>query len=156
MSDSKWTTVNGVRYPVDGCDTTDNTTDNTSETDNTLDIDPEIERKNKEMAVSMFERWGEPMTSTIIANGGPKRTTSPPQKVPSPERLKQQETTVNELIATDNFMEVVEGLKAGMDEYNRKAADVWTQQGTSAMLQHIMTREDGTPMSYAESRARYG
>lgn len=146
MSDAKWTTVNGVRYPVDGCDTTMDTSD----------TDPEIEQKNKEMAVSMFERWGEPMTSTIIANGGPKRTTSPPQKVPSPERLKQQETKVNESITTDNFMEVVEGLKTGMDESNREAADIWTQQGTSAMLQHIMTHEDGTPMSYAESRARYG
>ena len=152
MSDAKWTTVNGVRYPVDGCDTTDNT----SETDNTSDIDPEIERQNKEMAISMFERWGEPMTSTTIANGGPKRTSSPPQKVPSPERLKQQETTVNESITTDNFMEFVEGMKPAMDESNRAAADVWTQQGTSAMLQHIMTREDGTQMSYAESRARYG
>ena len=150
MSDAKWTTVNGVRYPVDGCDTTDNTTDNTSE------IDPEIERQNKEMAVSMFERWGEPMTSTTIANGGPKRTSSPPQKVPSPERLKQQETKINESITTDNFMEFVEGMKPAMDELNRKAADVWTQQGASAMLQHIMTREDGTQMSYAESRARYG
>ena len=146
MSDAKWTTVNGVRYPVDGCDTTDNTSE----------IDPEIERQNKEMAVSMFERWGEPMTSTTIANGGPKRTSSPPQKVPSPERLKQQETKVNESIETDNFMEFVERMKPSMDESNRAAADVWTQQGASAMLQHIMTREDGTPMSYAESRARYG
>lgn len=44
----------------------------------------------------------------------------------------------------------------GMDEANQKAMNVWATQGTNAMLKHIMTREDGTPMSYAESRMRYG
>lgn len=44
----------------------------------------------------------------------------------------------------------------GMDEANQKAMDVWATQGESAMLKHIMTREDGTPMSYAESRMLYG
>ena len=44
----------------------------------------------------------------------------------------------------------------GMDEANQKAMNVWATQGESAMLKHIMTREDGTPMSYAESRMRYG
>ena len=44
----------------------------------------------------------------------------------------------------------------GMDEANQKAMNVWATQGESAMLKHIMTREDGTPMSYAESRMIYG
>ena len=44
----------------------------------------------------------------------------------------------------------------GMDEANQKAMNVWATQGESAMLKHIMTREDGTPMSYAESRMMYG
>ena len=44
----------------------------------------------------------------------------------------------------------------GMDEANQKAMNVWATQGESAMLKHIMTREDGTPMSYAESRMLYG
>ena len=73
-----------------------------------------------------------------------------------PDIVCIQETKANESITTDNFMEFVERMKPSMDESNRAAADVWTQQGTSAMLQHIMTREDGTPMSYAESRMRYG
>ena len=43
-----------------------------------------------------------------------------------------------------------------MDEANQKAMNVWATQGESAMLKHIMTKEDGTPMSYAESRMLYG
>ena len=37
-----------------------------------------------------------------------------------------------------------------MDEANQKAMDVWATQGESAMLKHIMTSEDGTPIVYAE------
>ena len=43
-----------------------------------------------------------------------------------------------------------------MDEANQRAMNVWATQGESAMLKHIMTKEDGTPMSYAESRMLYG
>tara|TARA_B100000035_G_C20520502_1_gene345219 strand:- start:38 stop:493 length:456 start_codon:yes stop_codon:yes gene_type:complete len=151
MSDSKWTTVNGVRYPVDDSQSSVTYTQSTTDPN----IDPLIEQQNKQVAASLLEQFGGPVSSTQLSKG-PKRTTSPPQKVPSPEKLRQQEAKITESITKDNFMEVVELLKPAMDEANRKAADIWTQQGEAAMLQHIMTREDGTPMSYAESRARYG
>tara|TARA_B100001093_G_scaffold171953_3_gene164750 strand:- start:2039 stop:2470 length:432 start_codon:yes stop_codon:yes gene_type:complete len=143
--------VNGVRYPVD--DSQSPVTDTHSTTDSS--IDPQIEQQNKQVAASLFEQFGEPVSSTQLSKG-PKRTTSPPQKVPSPEKLRQQEAKITESITKDNFMEVVESMKPAMDEANRKAADIWTQQGEKAMLQHIMTKEDGTPMSYAESRFLYG
>ena len=149
MSDSKWTTVNGVRYPVD--DSQSSVTPTTTDSS----IDPLIEQQNKQVAASLFEQFGEPVSSTQLSKG-PKRTISPPKKVPSPEKLRQQEAKIIESITKDNFMEVVESMKPSMDEANRKAADVWTQQGEAAMLKHIMTREDGTPMSYAESRCLYG
>ena len=44
----------------------------------------------------------------------------------------------------------------GMDEANQKAMNVWATQGESAMLKHIMTGEDGSPISYAQSRMLYG
>ena len=151
MSDSKWTTVNGVRYPVD--DSQSSVTDTQSTTDPS--IDPLIEQQNKEVAALLFEQFGGPVSSTQVSKGL-KRTTSPPQKVPSPEKLRQLEAKITESITKDNFMEVVESMKPSMDEANRKAADVLTQQGEAAMLKHIMTNEDGTPMSYAQSRCLYG
>ena len=151
MSDSKWTTVNGVRYPVDGLQSP--VTDTQSTTDSS--IDPQIEQQNKQVATSLFEQFGGPVSSTQLSKG-PKRTTSPPQKIPSPEKLRQQEAKITESITKDNFIEVVESMKPAMDGANRKAADIWTQQGEAAMLQHIMTNEDGTPMSYAQSRSLYG
>ena len=56
MSDSKWTTVNGVRYPVDGSQSP--VTDTHSTTDSS--IDPQIEQQNKQVAASLFEQFGDP------------------------------------------------------------------------------------------------
>jgi hypothetical protein len=44
----------------------------------------------------------------------------------------------------------------GMDDANRKVLKILNAEGPEAAMKAMTTREDGTPMSYAESRARYG
>ena len=148
MSESKWTTVNGVRYPTE--------LNNDIEIDDSMNdpsIDPSIEEKNKLAAKNLFKQYGKPVSSTEVKSL--KRTSSPPQKVNSPDKLRKQESVIDDRLE-DNFKEIVNKFKPSMDQANQEAANIWTSQGTSAMLKHILTREDGTPMSYAESRARYG
>lgn len=43
-----------------------------------------------------------------------------------------------------------------MDDYNKKAADVFRNEGTRAAVKRMLTDEDGNPLSYAEMRWRYG
>jgi len=44
----------------------------------------------------------------------------------------------------------------GMDAANRKVLKILNAEGPAAAMKAMTTRDDGTPMSYAESRARYG
>ena len=44
----------------------------------------------------------------------------------------------------------------GMDEANKRIMMIFKTQGEDAGLKALMTREDGTEMTYAESRAKYG
>jgi hypothetical protein len=44
----------------------------------------------------------------------------------------------------------------GMDDANKRIMMIFKTQGEAAGFKALMTREDGTQMSYAESRARYG
>ena len=44
----------------------------------------------------------------------------------------------------------------GMDDNNKKAMDVWKNEGMEAAINHMMTGNDGKPRSYAEMRALYG
>ena len=44
----------------------------------------------------------------------------------------------------------------GMDDANKRILMIFKTQGEAAGFKALMTREDGTEMSYAESRARYG
>ena len=44
----------------------------------------------------------------------------------------------------------------GMDEANKKAADVLRTGGIQKAIEHMFTREDGTPMTYGEMRSIYG
>jgi hypothetical protein len=44
----------------------------------------------------------------------------------------------------------------GMDDANKRIMMIFKTQGEAAGFKALMTREDGTEMSYAESRARYG
>ena len=113
------------------------------------EIDSGVIEKNKEEV-----EYSKPVTSSEVKKGI-KRTSSPPQKVNSPDKLRKQESKINDML-DDNFKKLINTVKPGMDQANRKAVDIWTSQGTSSMLQHIMTKEDGTPMSYSESRMRYG
>ena len=50
----------------------------------------------------------------------------------------------------------VETLKPLMDEKNREAMNVMTDQGKKEAVKHMMTRPDGTIRSYAEMRMLYG
>lgn len=43
-----------------------------------------------------------------------------------------------------------------MDDYNKKAADVFRNEGTREAVKRMLTDEDGNPLSYAEMRWRYG
>ena len=155
MSEAKWTIVNGVRYENEQQpEPVQITSERVHKTQ-----EPSVEEKNKEAAKQLYQKYGKPVSSTEVKKGL-KRTQSPPQKVNSPEKLRQQESAIDSSIDSDklseSFTHIVNALKPSMDEANKAAADVWTTQGTSAMLSHIMTREDGTQMSYAESRYLYG
>jgi len=128
MSESKWVTVNGVRYPNEGCDTgfpvtqPPTTYSKAPDTESGCppDEDPEIHKKNKETAMRLMK------------------------------------AKIQEDFKPENLSETLEGLKVNMDENNSKAADVWLKEGTDSMIKHIMTNEDGSQMSYAQSRALYG
>ena len=128
MSESKWVTVNGVRYPNEGCDTgfpieqppTTYSKVPDKESECPPDEDPEIHKKNKETAMRLMK-----------------------------EKIQED-------FKPENLSETLEGLKVNMDENNSKAVDVWLKEGTDSMLKQIMTNEDGSPMSYAQSRALYG
>ena len=59
-------------------------------------------------------------------------------------------------IERDFVNSVKKNLQSNMDSANSAAVDVWATQGTSGLLNHIMTDDNGNQISYAESRARYG
>jgi hypothetical protein len=44
----------------------------------------------------------------------------------------------------------------GMDENNKRIMMIFKTQGEAAGFKALMTHDDGTEMTYAESRARYG
>lgn len=43
-----------------------------------------------------------------------------------------------------------------MDDCNKKAADVFRNEGMESAVKHMLTDEKGNPLSYAEMRWRYG
>ena len=43
-----------------------------------------------------------------------------------------------------------------MDDKNKAASDVMASKGMDAAVEHMMTRSDGKPRTYAEMRALYG
>ena len=64
---------------------------------------------------------------------------------------------LNQQVLRENFVNSVkENLQSNMDSANSAAVDVWATQGTSGLLNHIMTDDNGNHISYAESRSRYG
>lgn len=44
----------------------------------------------------------------------------------------------------------------GMDDNNKKAMDVWNNNGVDAAIKHMFTKPDGGQRSYAEMRELYG
>lgn len=43
-----------------------------------------------------------------------------------------------------------------MDDTNKKAMKVWTEDGIDAVLKHMLTDDDGKPRSYSQMRMMYG
>ena len=68
--------------------------------------------------------------------------------IPSIKKLFEQD---GDLEAVDKYAEAV-----GMNDANKNIMKIFKTQGTKAGIKAMMTREDGTEMSYAESRAMYG
>lgn len=66
------------------------------------------------------------------------------------ETVTQEQPTTETKINLEPFM-------PGMDEANKKAAEVLQNQGSNAFMEHVFTDQDtGRKLSYAEMRMRYG
>lgn len=46
--------------------------------------------------------------------------------------------------------------KRGMNKDNRKALEVWSNEGSAAFIKHCFTGEKGQQLSYSDMRSRYG
>ncbi len=67
-----------------------------------------------------------------------------------------QQTTTQEKPTSETKINL-EPFMPGMDETNKKAAQVLQNQGTNAFIEHVFTDQDtGRKLSYAEMRMRYG
>ena len=67
-----------------------------------------------------------------------------------------QETTSQEKPTSETKINL-EPFMSGMDEPNKKAAEVLQNQGTKAFIDHVFTDQDtGRKLSYAEMRMRFG
>ena len=67
-----------------------------------------------------------------------------------------QETDTQEQPMTETKINL-EPFMPGMDEANKKAAEVLQNQGTKEFIEHVFTDQDtGRKLSYAEMRMRYG
>jgi hypothetical protein len=67
-----------------------------------------------------------------------------------------QETTTQEKPTSETKINL-EPFMTGMDEANKKAAEVLQNQGSNAFMEHVFTDQDtGRKLSYAEMRMRYG
>jgi len=49
-----------------------------------------------------------------------------------------------------------EGLNLGMDDKNKKAFNVFLEEGNQTFVKHVFTGEGGGQLSYAEMRMIYG
>lgn len=65
------------------------------------------------------------------------------------------EVVVNKKDGDTKFVESYANA-VGMDDNNKRIMMIFKTQGEAAGLKALMTHDDGTEMTYAESRARYG
>lgn len=49
-----------------------------------------------------------------------------------------------------------EGLKLEMDDKNKKAFNVFLEEGNQAFIKHVFMSENGGQLSYSEMRMMYG
>jgi FMN-dependent NADH-azoreductase len=92
--------------------------------------------KENEMVIVDLEDGEIPETDNTIAE-----KTSIQRQIATPPTLQRQSTTTHL-----NYI----------DETNKKAIDVAATHGWDAAIEHMLTKEDGTPRTYSEMRALYG
>lgn len=92
--------------------------------------------KENEMVIVDLEDGEIPETDNTIAE-----KTSIQRQIATPPTLQRQSTTTHL-----NYI----------DEKNKKAIDVAATHGWDAAIEHMLTKEDGTPRTYSEMRALYG
>lgn len=89
-------------------------------------------------------------------NNSSQEQTSSQEKTSSQDNLGQ----VIKQIFTDSEtggLKVPKSIYNEMDENNKKATDVWQQEGQAAAIKHMFTDEKtGATLSYSEMRSRYG
>ena len=91
------------------------------------------------------------MSSPVVPNA--------PKKVPEDrEIVKNLGSVVRKLFEEDGDVEYVDAYAkvTGMNEDNKRVMKILKTEGLDAMFKAMTTHDDGTPMTYAESRARYG
>ena len=89
--------------------------------------------------------------SKVVETPPTEQTTTPvTQETATQETVTQEQPTTETTINLEPFM-------PGMDESNKKAAEVLQNQGTNAFIDHVFTDQDtGRKLSYAEMRMIYG
>jgi len=90
-------------------------------------------------------------SSKVVETPHTEQSTTPvTQETVTQETDTQEKPTSETKINLQPFM-------PGMDETNKKAAQVLQNQGTNAFMAHVFTDQDtGRKLSYAEMRMRYG
>ena len=76
----------------------------------------------------------------------------------SQEETKAISSVVKKLFEEDGDVAYVDAYAkvTGMNEDNKRVMKILKTEGKTAMFKAMTTHDDGTPMTYAESRARYG
>ena len=79
-------------------------------------------------------------------------------KMTSQEETKAISSVVKKLFEEDGDVAYVDAYAkvTGMNEDNKRVMKILKTEGKEAMFKAMTTHDDGTPMTYAESRARYG
>ena len=74
------------------------------------------------------------------------------------EDVKKLGSVVRKLFEEDGDVDYVDAYAkvTGMNEDNKRIMKILKTEGQEAMFKAMTTHDDGTPMTYAESRARYG
>ena len=80
------------------------------------------------------------------------------EKVDGESVVTKYSKVVKKLFQEDGDVDSVDKYAnaVGMDAANTRVLKILKTEGKEAMFKAMTTHDDGTPMTYAESRARYG